>query len=83
LATEWHVDVQDSQGLNVSMDDRVRRKLNAMGFVNQKGEERGTDVMFKAFRGVDRVSILDKTVSAKRGCHLQLNRRIAWGVSPR
>ena len=29
LGREWHVDVQDSQGLNVSMEDRVRRKLNA------------------------------------------------------
>ena len=51
LATEWHVDVQDSQGLNVSMEDRVRRKLNAMGFVNLKGKERATGVMFKRSAG--------------------------------
>ena len=51
LATEWHVDVQDSQGLNVSMEDRVRRKLNAMGFVNLIGKERATDVMFKRSAG--------------------------------
>jgi hypothetical protein len=33
LGGEWHVDVQDSQGLNVSLEERVRRKLILAGIV--------------------------------------------------
>ena len=33
LGREWHVDVQDSQGLNVSLEERVRRKLILAGIL--------------------------------------------------
>src|SRR5260370_34296133 len=33
LGREWHVDVQDSQGLNVGLEERVRRKLILAGIL--------------------------------------------------
>jgi hypothetical protein len=33
LGREWHVDVQYSQGLNVSLKERVRRKLILTGIL--------------------------------------------------
>ena len=33
LGREWHVDVQDSQGFNVSLEERVRRKLILAGIL--------------------------------------------------
>src|SRR5260370_26723585 len=33
LGREWHVDVQDSQGLNLSLEERVRRKLILAGIL--------------------------------------------------
>jgi hypothetical protein len=33
LGREWHVDVQDSQGLSLSLEQRVRRKLILAGIL--------------------------------------------------
>ena len=47
LAREWHVDAQDSQGLNLGLEERVRRKLILAGIPSEKRVGQRTVLPFK------------------------------------
>ena len=38
LGREWHVDVQVAQGLNLSLEERVRRKLILVGILPKRSD---------------------------------------------